>query len=59
MTSEMAVYNILKERIPGLTYEEYLSAAKTVVADIPPEQVTPVEKILTRLTTRILNRRQS
>jgi hypothetical protein len=59
MTSERAVYNILKERIPGLSYEEYLEAAKMVVADIPPKQITPVEKILTRLQTRILNRRQS
>jgi hypothetical protein len=59
MTSEEALYNILKERIPGLIYEEYLTAAKTVVADIPPKQVTPVEKMLTRLATRILNRRQA
>ena len=59
MTSELAIYNILKKRIPGLTYEEYLTAAKSVVADLSPKQVTPVEKILTRLATRILNRRQA
>jgi hypothetical protein len=58
-TSERAIYNILKERIPALSYEEYLAAAKAVVAEIPPERVTPMAKLLTRLQQEILNRRQA
>jgi hypothetical protein len=59
MTSELAVYNMLKKRIPGLSYEEYLAAAKELVASIPPEEVTPVAKLLTRLERQVLNRRQA
>jgi hypothetical protein len=51
MSNEIVMYRILKGRgkIPGVTYREYMSAARRVTAAIPPEEVLSIEELLRRL----------
>jgi hypothetical protein len=60
MANEKAMYEILIRRgnvVPVPPYDEYLEAAKEVIAGIRPEQVTPIEEMLSSIETRIATRR--
>jgi hypothetical protein len=61
MNNEIAFYHILVRRgkVPALFYEEYLEAAREVVASIPERAITPIEEMLSRLEEKILKRRQT
>jgi hypothetical protein len=60
--NEVAIYHILKRRgkvAEPFSYDEYAEAAKEVVAGIPPESITPIGVLLTRLEGTILKRRSA
>jgi hypothetical protein len=55
------MYEILQreKKVLNLAYEEFLEAAREVVAGIPFEKVTPIEEMLSRIEERILARRRT
>jgi hypothetical protein len=59
--NEVAMYEILQreKKVPNLAYEEFLEAAREVVATIPLEEITPIEEMLSRIEERILARRRT
>ena len=55
------MYEVLARRgkIANVPFSEYLTVAREVASEIPPEKVTPIEELLDELEKRILSKRES